>query len=417
MAKLIKRNGIYYADLRSEGLGRVSLRTRDRQVATVRARKLELAETDPARHSTHTLQEALEWLINTAMAGRPSGTIHSYSHKARRLLGGLGGEALVSELTRDDLLRYVGARLDGDAAAATVYKEMVVLRRALVEARNRGLWQGDLTALVPRVPGASRPRDRWLTVAEYQDLLAQLQPHRQLWVVVAVQTGARVSGVEGTPEHPGLLWSNVDLERGWVRLPEEKTPGSWRRVPVSAELRRWLEAVPKKARRGLVAEPWQNYRRDLRAACARVGRAERKALIKAGVTVAAAELAAPPLDPVSGNDLRRTFASWLLQAGVNLLTVARLMGHGSTRMVERIYGQLSLDTYQDAVASMPGGDCAVFVPDAEAFGGTDEAHGTESKSKSAGIPALSVPRDRIELPTRGFSVPVLRAISGGKSNG
>ena len=35
------------------------------------------------------------------------------------------------------------------------------------------------------------------------------------------------------------------------------------------------------------------------------------------------------------------------------MTVAHLMGHSSTRMVELVYGRLSDETYQDAVAQMP----------------------------------------------------------------
>ncbi|MGH7179913.1 MAG: tyrosine-type recombinase/integrase, partial [Tepidisphaeraceae bacterium] len=53
------------------------------------------------------------------------------------------------------------------------------------------------------------------------------------------------------------------------------------------------------------------------------------------------------------NDLRRTFASWLVQQGVPLLTVATLMGHSSTRMVERVYGRLSKQNLDSAIALLP----------------------------------------------------------------
>ncbi|MGH7633486.1 MAG: tyrosine-type recombinase/integrase [Gemmatimonadaceae bacterium] len=38
--------------------------------------------------------------------------------------------------------------------------------------------------------------------------------------------------------------------------------------------------------------------------------------------------------------LRRAFASWLIQGGVSNRIVADLMGHGTTRMVDMVYGKL-----------------------------------------------------------------------------
>ena len=80
----------------------------------------------------------------------------------------------------------------------------------------------------------------------------------------------------------------------------------------------------------LPLEPWGNYLRDLAAACERAGIAR-----------------------VTPNDLRRTFASWLLQQEVPPMTVAKMMGHRSTDMVMRVYGQLGLDTHVDAIKRLP----------------------------------------------------------------
>ena len=39
-----------------------------------------------------------------------------------------------------------------------------------------------------------------------------------------------------------------------------------------------------------------------------------------------------------------------------LVTVADLVGHSSTRMVDLVYGQMSLAAYRNAVATLPGGE-------------------------------------------------------------
>jgi hypothetical protein len=57
---------------------------------------------------------------------------------------------------------------------------------------------------------------------------------------------------------------------------------------------------------------------------------------------------------VTPNDLRRTFASWLIQAGVSNRIVAALLGHTTTRMVDLIYGQLSDAALAQAIAKLPG---------------------------------------------------------------
>ena len=63
-------------------------------------------------------------------------------------------------------------------------------------------------------------------------------------------------------------------------------------------------------------QPWGNVRRDLADACEEA-----------------------KIERCSPNDLRRTFASWQVEAGVPLFPIAQAMGHKDTRMLERVYGR------------------------------------------------------------------------------
>jgi integrase len=83
-----------------------------------------------------------------------------------------------------------------------------------------------------------------------------------------------------------------------------------------------------------------------------VARANRTAAANAA-SGSSPEAPPEPIPFVSPNDLRRTFASWLVQNGVPLLTVATLLGHSSTRMVEKVYGRLSAKNMDDAIAALP----------------------------------------------------------------
>jgi len=114
---------------------------------------------------------------------------------------------------------------------------------------------------------------------------------------------------------------------------------------------------------------------------------------------------------VTANDLRRTFASWLVQAGVSLYVVSRLLGHKSTRMVELVYGQLDDATLAAAIGKLPGG-CDAGVSRAVPNSGAGGAGGASasppailnSVEESMNSSGSGVPRDGVEPPTRGFSV-------------
>ena len=57
------------------------------------------------------------------------------------------------------------------------------------------------------------------------------------------------------------------------------------------------------------------------------------------------------LKDVTLHTCRHTFASTLVRSGIDLVTVARLMGHSTTRMTER-YSHLSRTHQSDAVKKL-----------------------------------------------------------------
>lgn len=139
----------------------------------------------------------------------------------------------------------------------------------------------------------------------------------------------------------------VDLQKLRVRVPGTKRETRLPTIPIAPALRHRLLVVPVGQRTGRVVGSWGNVRRDLRAAVTRANK-------KLADEVFSSDGPRPePIPFVSPNDLRRTFASWLVQQGVPLLTVATLMGHRSTRMVEKVYGRLSAKNMDDAIAVLP----------------------------------------------------------------
>ena len=185
---------------------------------------------------------------------------------------------------------------------------------------------------------------------------------------------AYASGRKGEVE--ALRWEHIDLGRGTIAVPEGKTIG--RVIAIHPELIDPLRAFHRKT--GPVVDRWGNMTRDLARACLRAG-----------------------VPRVTANDLRRTFASWLIQGGVSNRIVADLLGHTTTKMVDLVYGRLDDATRAAAIARLPGCDAGVTrtVPSGGAGGTPGTAAGVAGPANTVGD---LVPRVGIEPTTRGFSV-------------
>jgi integrase len=58
------------------------------------------------------------------------------------------------------------------------------------------------------------------------------------------------------------------------------------------------------------------------------------------------------LEPLTFHELRHTYASFLVNAGVPLAYVAAQLGHSDTRMVEKHYGHLAPSALADAITKL-----------------------------------------------------------------
>lgn len=278
------------------------------------------AAREAASAPDYRVDHALEDLIALGCVDNAAGTIRCYRQRAGHLLRLLGFFPLAS-LRLDDVQSFISQRLAEGAAHESVRKELCVLRRSLDLARRRGVPGPDPQTTLPRFRAKYVPRKTWLTPQHFNSLLSELNVERALFVLVAVYTGARLSELQR------LQWSDIDFSAQQVHIRGTKTQQSDRFVPLHPRL---SQALQGRVRRGPLLEDWPNVRRDLAVACKRAG--------------------APVVTP---NDLRRTFASWLVQAGETSYVVAQLLGHSSSAMVERVYGRLAGHTLRTAISRLP----------------------------------------------------------------
>jgi integrase len=237
-----------------------------------------------------------------------------------KLLSEWFGDTNISEITLGLIQEFMDERLS-EVSLATVQKDVSTLRAILNKAHRE-----ELLATAPRIPKfkALKPRDRWLKNDEEERLVACAADHLVPLIRFAVDTGGRRA------ELLGLDWRQVDLARKRVVFLNTKN-GEDRTVRLCGRACAILASLGPKE-----AGPVFKYK----------GKA-----IRSVRTSFIAARKASGLDDVRFHDLRHTFASRLVQAGVPLYDVGQLMGHKSLEMVQR-YAHLAPDYQERAIAAL-----------------------------------------------------------------
>src|SRR5262249_52465501 len=157
-------------------------------------------------------------------------------------------------------------------------------------AKRAGAYPHDLGSVMPiGYSSQYEPRTRHLSWEELGALLGELEPKRAAHVALIVALGPRLS--EGMKIHR----SDVDMAGGFVTIHGTTTEGADRVIPIPSIFRPLLERALRDApgQDDVLFEKWSNARRGILRACKRA-----------------------KIEPVTWNDLRRTFGSLLRQAGV-----------------------------------------------------------------------------------------------------
>ena len=241
------------------------------------------------------------------------------------------------------------AKADGGAglSPSTVRKTVGVFSASLKAAMREGLIDANpCTALeYPAIPPSP---ERWLSTAEADALRGVLADQYLFTFELLLGTGARWG------EACGIHWDDVDLSRktvtlrwSWERREHYfKAPktGRTRTVPIGDKLAALL--TERLDRDGLGEPPKVDYRggsRPLYGVVLRTatGRPPNGTSFAHGLTAAGnaaftgSGVNRKRVGNVRPHDLRHSYASKLVQSGVPLDTVSKLMGHSSVLVTQR----------------------------------------------------------------------------------
>jgi integrase len=215
---------------------------------------------------------------------------------------------MISQMTTKVIAEYRNMRLQS-VKPATVYQELAFLRRMFNVAIKEWEWFKDnpVSRLSFSV-GNRNARARWLTLDEEKLLLEKaINP---VWLrsllMVALHAGMRRG------EILDLRWQNVDLSKRLIRVVRSKN-GERRTIPMSSTL---LNLFKDMTVRDISGRVFPISKSSVRHAFDQV-------VEKAG------------LEDFRFHDLRHTFATRLVQNGVDLFKVKELLGHKTITMTMR----------------------------------------------------------------------------------
>lgn len=323
-----RRHGIWYVVTCHEDGRRTfkSTGTRDRLAA-----EDILGEGSNLREaSTPTLVRFMDEILAYTGATFAHATMQLYRDSLRALLG-VFGDMPIDGITARHVDRYKTTRVQR-VKPITVNKELSTLRAAFNIAVRWGYLERnpfvDVKKLVvPETPPAFFARE------ELQRLEEGTRGH---WIhdviVLGINTGMRAG------ELTSLTWESIDFERRVIRLMNSSDfrtkTGRGRVIPCNARACDLLVERKLREEDYVLTMGGRQIKKNW------LSSAFRKAARRVGIR-----------EELHFHSLRHTFASWLVQDGVSLYQVARLLGHSDVKTTE-VYAHLQPETMHDVVARL-----------------------------------------------------------------
>ncbi len=226
-------------------------------------------------------------------------------------------DTLIVEQYQTDLLnkeRYIKTKKETKKyQPASINKNISLLKAMFKKAVDWSMVEEDVLKRVRRCKQLqeNNRRLRYLSKQECKELLNSCESHLRPIVVTALNTGMRKG------EILKLKWDNVDLKHGFILLDNTKN-GERREIPINDTLRSTLMSIPRRLDVPFVfydlksSKCYKDVKRSFASAVKRV-----------------------KIHDFKFHDLRHTFASHLIMAGVDITTVRELLGHKDIKMTLR----------------------------------------------------------------------------------
>jgi integrase len=328
---IYQRKGVWYLDYSFNGKRRrkrvgkskklAELALKDIEVKLVKGEFLGITET-PDMLFDNLCAQYLEY-------SKANKTPFSYKRdltSARKLLVHFKGR-MISTITALDLDKYKNARRQ-EVKPASVNRELSLIKHMFNKAVA---WDNLSSNPLQKVAKFKEPpgRVRYLSDEEMKKLLDCCNGHVKSIVIMALNTGMRRG------EILNLKWGDVDMKNRVIIVWQTKN-NEMRQIPINETLYDELRMIGKQLNEQYVfcndnGKPFLDVKTGFKAALKRAN-----------------------VRNFRFHDLRHTFASRLVIAGVDIRTVQVLLGHKDIKMTMR-YSHLSDAHLKEAVRKLENG--------------------------------------------------------------
>jgi integrase len=294
--------------------------------AKIRVKMAEGRYFDTLQEQDRTVAEMMERYLRERSAFKAPKSYERDQQALKHLLP-IFGDKLLGEVTPKLLAAYKAQRRADGAAPATTNKELQVVRHAFNLAEREWEWCRENPMRKVSMEPVHNQIDRWLTVEEEARLLAVAPEWLRQLIVFALNTGMRQG------EILSLQWPDVDFTRGTLVVMKSKNRER-RTLPLNNTV--FASLAGKQAACG---------HHDGLVFTTSTGTPLKARYVVRAFSIARARAGIPDF---RFHDLRHTFATRLVQKGIDLYKVQRLLGHKTGLMTQR-YAHHSPESLRDGV--------------------------------------------------------------------
>ncbi len=317
---LYKRGSFYWFTIKTDGkriqksTGTNNRRLAEAIYAKVKTQIKEGKWFEVCEAKQHTFDEMMEkYLREHSAINKAEGSYVNdvcYLRHLSEVFSGLTLDKIIPRLINE----YKGKRISEGIKPATLKNELVCLSHVFNIAIREWEWTNINPVKKIKIPNPNNQRDRWLTYEEQKKLLDACYDREWLKDVIIfdLNTGLRQG------EIMNLQWSDIDMSRKTVIIHKTKNKEK-RTIPLNETVMELLKAKSKVV--SIKGYVFSQHGTELTRI--KIQRQFSTALKRARIT------------NFRFHDLRHTFATRLAQAGVDLYTISKLLGHKDIKMTQR----------------------------------------------------------------------------------
>lgn len=285
-----------------------------------RVQKREKRIFDMLPESKITFTELADWYLNIKSVQKLS----SYNdiNGILKKFNNVFGSRLVNTIKPIEIENYQTERMETGKAASTVDKEILYAKAMITKAFDNDMIDGKPLKAFRRIKkllkAGSNVRDQLVSLEQYTKLIENASAHYQPVLTIAIHTGMRMGEIKN------LKWSYIEKKDLMIRLPKEVVKeGKPKSIPINHHVKTVLDALPHALHhdfvityRGMPMNGKSSLKKQFPEIC-------RKANIPYGRKVKGG---------ITFHDIRRTFKTNMVTAGVDKVYRDAILGHMLTGM-------------------------------------------------------------------------------------